>query len=294
MGNEAALKRDYRMPFEYFEDEEWRTLRRTQPGMEDPERYFQAHLRKPPGQPEKWLLNVKNQKLFERNGWFKPPYFHGDLLEDQYDEHDAFVLCPGPSLGEYDLSVFKDKLTIAVNSAGFKLKTMFWAAFESNYLTEVLINQNIPPDRVWIMTARVAVRWRDMYKKTDRCRRVYVPRFEERRNMPNRSPAVGAMGAITSAWWMGAKRIFVVGQDLSRPGKQPYIAGVPRGQTGSTHPFDDQIRAMKQFTLPDVQIFNASPHSKKVLPFEPIDREAVEEIAAASPAVVYPKHENQA
>lgn len=267
------MKKSYIMPYTYFRDNEWKLLEKTQPHNCDPENYFQAHLWQPPGQNEKWLLNQKNRKLLTKNGWFKPPYYHGDDLEDKHFGEDVLVICPGPSLQDFDLKRFNDTTSITVNSAGFKYHGTYWAVYESNYVNEVLVGKKIPQGRDYVMSARVAVRWRDINKRTNECNAIYIPRFEERRNMPCRTPGVGVMSALLSAWWIGAKRIFIVGQDLSRPDKKGYVSGVPSGQTGQTMPFDDQIKAMKQFTLPDVEIYNCSPHSADKLPFPFIEKE---------------------
>ena len=282
-----TASKTFEMPYKYFRDAMTREFEKSkQPEMADPDVFYRELMWQIPG-GEQHLLNQKNRSLFVKNGNFKPPYYSADGLLNLYEGQDAFVFCPGPSMDDLDLSVFSGKLTITANSAGFKVRPMYWAIFESNYMLW-LVEQAIPPGMSYIMTARCAVRWRDMFRKTSRTRHVFVPRFEELKTMPHRTPAVGAMGAIVSAWWMGAKRIFVIGQDLSRPGKKPYVSGVPHSKFGATNPFDEQIIAMQQVTLPDVEIFNVSPYSKDKLPFTPIDGSEVEKIAADSPKVDYP------
>jgi hypothetical protein len=275
------------MPYKYFRDAMTREFEKSkQPEMADPDVFYRELMWRVPGD-DAFLLNQKNRRLFKKNGKLRPPYYSADPLFNLYEGNDAFVFCPGPSMGDCNLDVFKGKLTVAANSAAFKQRPMFWAIFESNYM-HWLVEQKIPPGMVYIMTARCAIRWRDMFKMTKRSKAIFVPRFEEMKTMPHRTPAVGAMGAIVSAWWMGAKRIFVIGQDLSRPEKKPYVSGVPHSKFGATNSFDEQIIAMKQVTLPGVEIFNASPYSKDKLPFDPIEITEVEKIAADAQIIAYP------
>jgi hypothetical protein len=261
-------KSEFQMPYEYFRDQMTVTLEKTQPEMVDPDRCYEALMWQVPGD-DTYLLNQKNRSLFRKNGKFKPPYYSADVLENKHAGEDAFVFCPGPSMDMADLSRLRGRVTIAANSAGFKFPCKYWAIFESNYMIW-LVDQRIPKGRDFIMTARCAIRWRDMYKKGHMSRNVYVPRFEELKIMPHRTPAVGAMGAIISAWWMGVRRIFLIGMDLSRPKKKAYTSGVPYSKFGATNTFKEQIRAMSQFSLPDVEILNASPYSADILPFKSV------------------------
>lgn len=255
--------KDYRMPFEYFRDAETRLLERTQPDVVDSEAYFRRMLwRCPDGR--QFLLNNHNRKLIGRDGPFRPPYHYVDELKDKHAGEDAFVFCPGPSMALVDPAAFRGRLTLAVNSAGFRFEPRFWCIFESNYL-KWFMAQTVPPDRTYIMTARCAVRWRAA-GKTRRMRRCYVPQFEEARNMPNRTPAVTSMGALVTAWYLGCRRAWIVGLDLSRPNKKPYVEGVPHSKFGATNPFDDQVKALRQFKLPDFEVMNVSPHSREKLP----------------------------
>lgn len=280
-------KRSFQMPYKYFRDEMTRTLERTQPEMADPDHCYSELMWKVPG-GESYLLNQKNRRLFRKHGPLKPPHYTADVLENLYFGQDAFVFCPGPSMDMVDLDLFKNKLTIAANSAGFKFQCAYWAIFESNYLIW-FAEQKIPPSRRFIMTARCAIRWRYMYNKSSETA-VYIPRFEELKIMPHRTPAVGAMGAIVSAWWMGARRIFLVGMDLSRPKKKAYTSGVPYSAFGAKNPFTEQIIAMKQFCLPDVEIYNASPHSVDTLPFKTCTLDEFNSAALHSPDISYPSH----
>lgn len=277
-------RREYQMPYEYFRDDMTKILEKTQPDMVDPEACYQALLNPIPG-GERYLLNKKNRALFRKNGALKPPYHPIDLLEGAYEGHDAFVFCPGPSMDMVDPSLFKGRLTIAVNSAGFKFDPAYWAMFESNYMHWLVKQKRVPPERTYIMTARCAIRWRDMFKKTRLSKLIFVPRFEELRIMPHRTPAVGTMGALVSAWWLGAKRVFIIGMDLSRPKDQPYTKGVPYSSFGATNPFNYQIRALNQFALPKFEVFNGSPYSKSLVNFDHMPYEEIEKIAKEAPCL---------
>jgi hypothetical protein len=276
-------KQDFQMPYEYFRDDMTRTLEKSQPELVDPEACYQAFMRQVPD-GEKYLLNKKNIHLFRKNGPLKPPYYPIDDIEDAFLGQDAFVFCPGPSMDIVDTKSFEGKLTIAVNSAGFKFKPTFWAMFESNYMLWLVSQKTkpIPKGLDYIMTARCAIRWRDMFKKTKLSNKVYVPRFEELRTMPHRTPAVGTMGALVSAWWLGAKRVFIIGMDLSRPKDQPYTKGVPFSSFGASNPFDEQIRALRQFQLPDFEVINGSPYSKDAVPFTHVPYDEIQEIATSN------------
>jgi hypothetical protein len=286
-------KHDYKLPYKYFRDAHQRILERTQPELVPPMAMHKALMRSTPNGTQ-YLMNIKTHKLITKNGDFKPPYYSAEDLLDYYEGHDAFVFCPGPTMGEVDLSVFKGKLTLAANSAGFKFTEYdptFWVMFESNFLIEFnKWTDRMPRDRAFIMTARCAVRWRDMYKKTHLVKAVYVPRFEEMHTMPHRTPSVCTMGMIVSAWWMGAKRIWISGLDLSRPGGQPYVKGVPYGKDGATGPIKEQHKAMVQLQLPDVEIMNASPHTR-FLPFKQVSYEELMEAARAAPDIGPPPHD---
>lgn len=280
--------KEFRLPFKYFRDAETRLLEKKQPDVADPEAYYHRMLWKCPD-GRKFLLNNRNRELIRKHGSFKPPYHYIDRLKDFNKDGDAFIFCPGPSMSLVDPNKFKGKLTIAVNSAGFKINPMFWCIFESNYLKEVFMAniREIPKGRRYAMTARCAVRWRAA-GRTNLMSECYIPQFEEARNMPHRTPGVTSMGAITLAWYFGCTRIFLIGLDLSRPNKQPYIAGVPHSKFGATNPFKEQVLALKQVAFPGVDIYNASPHSSNKLPFIGVAPQLVEDAACDSDTVRLP------
>ena len=258
----------YRMPFEYWEDDHTKLLRKTKaPEFLDPEYYLKAHFHLDKNGKGPYFLNKAGRKLLDVHGPFCGNYHDGEELCNSYSE-DIYIVCPGPSLKDFNLKKLKNKFTIAVNSAGFLFKPTYWLMAESGYAKWLIEKKSCPIGVNIISTARVAVFLRkkeieSRKKKWD----VWVIRWEEEKVVPIRTPAVSISNALVTAWQMGSKRVFVLGLDLSRPGNQPYISGVPYTREGAENPFDDQIRALKQFQLPDFEIVNCSPYSKDILPF---------------------------
>lgn len=254
--------------------------------MADPENCFRLlSWRGPDGRS--YLINNANRAFMTRQGPFEPPY---RLIDDLYGSRageDAFIFCPGPSMAAADLDAFKDRLTIAVNSAGFAFRAYaptLWAIFESNYMLQVLRSQLIPKGRSFVFTPRVAIRWRGLgYTKKAPKATYWVARFEEEKLMPHRTPSVATMGAIATAYWLGCARVFMIGMDVSRPGGQPYVKGVPYGKDGATNPIEEQIPALIQVRYPGMEILNCSPHSREVLrsAFQPADLADAVEAARA-------------
>ena len=140
----------------------------------------------------------------------------------------------------------------------------------------------VPTGRTWIMTPRCAVRSRGI-GLTPKFKKVYVSSLEEEWIQPHRTPAISTMSSFFDAWWLGAKRVYVVGMDLSRPKQQAYVQGVPHSIEGSQNPFDEQLRALAQFSIPEFTVFNGSPHSQDKLPFNKISYKEIEQIAKDSP-----------
>lgn len=281
------IKRDFRMPFKHWRDRDTINFEKTQSEMVDPARCHKIlSWQGPDGRM--YLLNNKNRSYMSRQGPFHAPY---DLLENHENRHageTAFVICPGPSLDEYPRGTFDGCLTYAVNSAGFKLRARYWVAAESNWILWLLREaKKFPSDRDWIMSSRCAVRWRGL-GHTPRVKSVLVSRLEEEKIMPHRQPAVGLMAALFSAWWLGAERVYLIGADLSRPHGQSYTDGVPHSDFGAKNPFDEQVQAMQQFAIPGLDVFNASPHSRKLLPFQSVDAAEVMEAARLNAAVPEP------
>lgn len=278
------------MAYEYWEDAQTALFREKQPEIIDPQVGHEVQLWNCEGGP--FLLNNKNRERFRRGGPFKPPYYPASLIEDRYVGYDAFVFAPGPSMADVDLSIFKGKLTLVLNSGGFKFVDpaplpFFWCIFESEYMYWFRECREIPPSRVYLMSARCALPWREA-DRTSRMRAAFVPRWEEEKVIPPRAQAVCMFGALIGAWEMGCRRAFVVGMDQSKPGR-PYVEGVPYTPKGAANPFDDQIKSLRQFRLPDFEVFNASPHSQHFgFPFTKIDVREVEKIARDSPNVAYP------
>lgn len=280
----------YRMPFEYWDDEHTVLLRKERgPSSnhpekdarwaDDPEWYCRQHFRfdKDGGGP--YFLNRRTHALLQKHGPFDGRYKDCEELVDiGYDSAGVFIFCPGPSLEEVNVSMFRNTLNLAVNSAAFYLKDRaipgMWVLAESGYALW-LVKQSPEAwsalhEAVVLATARVATVLRAHEhsirefggKLMQRC---FVLRWEEAFVVPARTPAVTITNALVSAWQMGFKRAYVLGMDLSKPGGA-YAKGVPHTKEGARNPFDDQVKALRQFKLPDFEVFNGSPYSQKLLP----------------------------
>lgn len=276
-----AMKK-YRMPFEYWEDEHTALLRRERNNRwaDDREWYCQQHFHGHPMDGGPFFLNKKCHKLYRHRGPFKPPFRHGAELVDTYKGGDAYIVCPGPSLGLFDrLEDLESQLSLAVNSAGFAFRPWYWVMAESGYARWLVKD----PGEHWrrlqgmqlVCTARVAVVIRDKFWGQPFLGASYVVRWEEEFIVPPRTPAVSITNALVTAWEMGCRRAFLLGCDLSKEGGA-YADGVPHTAEGARNPFDDQIKALRQFQLPDFEVLNASPLSREALPnFTPINYEDI-------------------
>lgn len=254
----------YRQKFEYWDDDHTKLIRKTkEPEFVDPEYYTEAHIREDEKWPHRYFLNKRCWDLMKRHGPFSGHYKDCDNLAST--ERSAFIVCPGPSMRDVDFEALGSHFTIAVNSAGFAFESTYWCIAESGY-ARWLMDSRYPLDRTILATARVAVVLRAEEKrcKQQKFRVVYVLRWEEERVVPPRTPAVSITNALVTAWQMGCPKAYIIGLDLSKPGK-PYADGLPYTREGAKNLFDDQIRALKQFKLPDFQVINCSSHSANTL-----------------------------
>jgi len=269
----------HRMPFEYWEDEHWKILKKdTKKGEEflDPDYYVEAHWKWDVNGHGPYFLNRRCRRLLDRDGPFVGRYKNGNLLVDLCaPEAEAFIFAPGPSFAEIDTKPFEGLVTLAVNSAGFGMKPMFWVMAESSY-ADWLKKQWVrlkqsgkwDPYRAAVVTARVAIVLREFEKRQRSTifKELFVIRWEEGKVVPPRTPAVSLTNALVTAWQLGCKKAYMIGVDLSKEGGA-YSKGLPHTNEGAANPFDDQIKAMKQFQLPDFEVINCSPLSKDILPF---------------------------
>lgn len=259
----------FRMPFEYWEDDHTRLLRQTKSAdFLDPEYYVRAHFCYDESGNGPYFLNFRGRGFLKRDGPFKEPYCDGEKLVDKHKGQLALILCPGPSLAEFlelvpILQVIESSKVVvyAVNSAGFLVNPNYWVICESGYAKWGLANHFKAFQRkTFVATARVAIYFRRYKVKV---KQVYVVRWEEEFVVPPRTPAVSTTNALVTAWEAGAKEAFLVGCDLSKPGR-PYVAGVPYTEDGAKNPFDDQCKALAQFYLPDFSVKNGSFFSKDI------------------------------
>ena len=271
----------YRMPYETFEDEHTKVLRKTKPPeFLDPEYYVRAHFKKDSEGNGPFMLNSACRKMLDSQGPFKTPYLLAENeLIDIHKGKECFIVCPGPSLSTFAIpkppkkSTF-NAVTMAINSAGFAgINEMYWVICESGYMRWLLKGRRWQwQDRVFITTARCAVFMRRVKVNV---RKVFVSRWEEEFVVPPRTPAVSISNALCSAWEMGCTAAYLVGFDQSKPNGVPYMEGLPHTPKGAQNPYDDQLRAMKQFQLPDFKIYNGSKYSSKLLPFEYMSYEEI-------------------
>ena len=258
----------YRMPFQYWMDEHYLLLRKTKGRRwaDDPEYYMREHLYWTKDGSGPYFLNRRCRSLMDRLGPFSGKYQSHDTLCDRHVGETAYVFCPGPTMGMIDHALFDDRLTFSVNSAGFRVNSTYWVMAESGYALW-LLKQDFTHDRTFVATGRVASILRDFEnrKKRDLFGEVFVIRWMEEHVTPARTPAVSTTEALVTAWQMGCKKAVVFGLDLSKKGGA-YVKGVPHTSFGAKNPFDDQIRALKQFELPDFEVLNCSPLSQPNLP----------------------------
>ena len=138
----------------------------------------------------------------------------------------------------------------------------------------------IPSKKNFILSGRAAVLIRGEHIKVGPS---VVIRWEENKLVPILTPAVCTTNALVTAWQMGCKRAFLLGMDLSRPEDKPYVSGVPFTKAGATNSFRDQVKALRQFHCPDMEIYNGSPYSKEFsLPFKYMSYKDMESIALDS------------
>jgi len=270
----------HRMPFTHWEDDHTALLREERGPdsghkeadvrwADDPEWYCRQHFHEDRDGGGPYFLNRRCFALLRQDGPFSQHYKDADALDETAEGQDVYLFCPGPSLSDVPTDAFDNHTTMAVNSAGFRFNSTYWVMAESAYALWLMGDiQEYPLKRRILSTARVAVVLRSK-EKASRLRlfhRVYVARWEEEFVVPARVPAVSVFNALIGAWQMGASRCIVFGLDLSRPGGQAYVEGVKFTKEGATNPFDDQVKALSQFSLPGMEVINCSPHSRDLLP----------------------------
>lgn len=273
----------HRMPFEYWEDDHTALLRRTrEPRWADDREFYvrQFFHGRESGTERPYFLNRRGRVLYDRQGPFEGRYRSGEELVSSEVGRPAYIFCPGPSMAQLRLEDFRSKLTMAVNSAAFAMRdAQFWVMAESGYarwLLDTRDKERLRGAQV-ISTARVAINIRDHEVRTKRklVAACYIIRWEEEMVVPPRTPAVSITNALVTAWQMGCPEVYVIGLDLSKKGGA-YMPGVPFTKEGAKNPFRDQILALRQFELPGMEVFNASPLSWDALPnFTPIKVEDV-------------------
>lgn len=262
--------KQYRMPFEHWEDDHTALIRESKPPeFLDPEYYVRAHFH-PEGSDKPYFLNRRCRSLYDRRGAFTDHFVDGEKLVNKFTGRDCYLFCPGPSMAEFDTSKVRGNLVMAVNSAGFAINPTYWVMAESAYARWLIGSDGpgtIPHGRRLITTARVAVCLREYDPKGKIFHRIYVVRWEEEFVVPPRVPAVSVYNGLVSAWQMGCSRVFLIGLDLDKAAGA-YLEGVPHTEEGAKNPFHDQVKALQQFKMPGMQVYNGSPVSKDTLPFE--------------------------
>ncbi|UCG53536.1 MAG: hypothetical protein JSW58_08260 [Candidatus Latescibacterota bacterium] len=273
----------YRMPYQTFECAHTRVIRATKPKeFLDPEYYVRAHFKMASDGTGPFMLNAAARRALERDGPFRPPFYLAEKeLIDIYRGHEAFIFCPGTSLEGFDFPERPRRwrpncVVLAVNSAGFvkEVREMYWIISESGYMRWLLRGRRWQwENRAFVITGRCAIFMRKAKVKVNR---VYVSRWEEEFIVPPRTPAVTISNALVTAWEMGCTTAYVVGADQSYDNQgKAYAKGLPHTPKGATMGFEDQLRALVQFQLPDFKIYNGSPKSKESLPWEYLPYEEI-------------------
>lgn len=254
------------MPFEYWEDNYTKRIRRKRNNKDADDRegyFFSRCVHQKPGWPYKYHLPPPGVNMMKSQGPFLGKYRDCEGMCGIHEGRNAHIFCPGPSVEGLDFSKFFGKLTFSVNSAGFLFPTNYWVIAESSY-AKWFVKQEAPWGSVMLLTARAAVCFRQEEK--DLCRTLmawaWIIRWEEELIIPCRAPSgASVMNALVSAWQMGCPRAFIYGLDL---GKQngPYVSGVPHTREGERRSYDEQIRTLDQFSLPGFEVVNMSPVNK--------------------------------
>lgn len=275
----------YRMPFEHFEDKDTIRVkniiatttgkrRRRSVALMTPEKEYRSCMYTSKHSEERWLVPYSRDKRNRIDAYLARGYKTFDALGIEARGTSGYVLCPGPSIGSFDVqSVENLPAVFAVNSAGFVAKSATWCVIEATYskwLSETRRRLRLVRHRKFVMSARAAI-WSPRLD-------VYLSRFEERRNIPTRCSAPGLFAAVAAAWSVGCTRVYLIGVDLSKK-NGAYVDGVPYSAEGAESPFDDQLRAVPQMAFPGVEIINGSPVSRDSLPFTYASYEDIASIA---------------
>lgn len=213
--------------------------------------------------------------------WFTKP-LEPDMgeLKGKHAGETAYILAPGPSLNSTAAENFKNRLTLAINSAGFYVPSTYWVQAEAVY-TKWFIRQHIwslKKEEFQVLNQRDFCLNARSYHELLRFdtlfgRYRYVLRLEEIGLIPTRVEGTTLFHALGLAYWLGCPRAVFFGLDL---GKQAgaYASGLPHSPKGARRPFTRQIGAIKKTQLPDIEIFNCNPYSNDMgLPFKPISVE---------------------
>jgi hypothetical protein len=271
----------YKMPFEYWEDADYKLILKTK----DPRRavdrdFWQAgHTKYYPQFKYPLFVNDKEEELLINNIDRWKEYHNCEDLVDKHEGEPAYIFCPGPTMAKVDANRFKDRVTIAVNSAGYAFNPTYWLFAEAGYARWCFRwKQSWTPEqrKKPILTTTRASAFLSQHETVRGIQfdDVYVLRWDDEYIIPARCQAPSTMNALTTAWQMGCNPCYVIGLDLSKDAG-PYIEGVPFTRKGARNPFDDQIKCLSQFQAPGFRVVNGSPASKDSLPFEYMSYEEI-------------------
>lgn len=282
------------MPFEPWDDATTRRMQRQgNPAiMVDPKTHFHETLTKIRGrvfQVEELRLRrcLQKRKWESYLQWFSDDHF----MEDYYKGQDCFIVAPGPSLGDHKPELFKDKLTIFLNSAVYWGRGAYWATAEVRYLDAVFrepIFRQRMRNQVVVVSGRAFAFW---IERKALSRNVAIcSDAAERQIIPFRAPGPSMFLALAHAWLWGCKRVFVFGMDLGCVNRKRYCNEIPSVGKQLEGPYDDQIRGFKQLAFPGMELCNASPHSSAYdIAFYPVSVEYATKSLTDAPPNVYPE-----
>ena len=204
--------------------------------------------------------------------------------EDIYKDEDCFVCAPGPSFDLIPRELLKGKLTIAINSARFLMEPTYWSMLEAAYVRYLFSTgktyEKFLKDQKMFMSIATYLIWREQTDSLNvnlgELSTIVRVDVIERLMVPALIDVPSMISVLAQCWWMGCKRVFILGMDLSRPEGKFYAKGAPYSERGATNLFDPQILLCRQTSFPGMKIYNASPHSIHYnLAFEPISTEDV-------------------
>jgi hypothetical protein len=228
------------------------------------------------------LLGDVGESLIVNNLDRWKEYRDCEELVDRHKGEPAYIFCPGPTMNWTNPKRFVNKVTIAVNSAGYAFDPTYWLFAEASYSRRAVKwvrtwNRQMKKTLSLLVTARSsAFLCQEESLRGEKFNEVYVLRWDEENILPPYCPGASIMNALITAWQMGCNPCYVIGLDLCKKGGA-YIDGVPVTKEGKKSPFDRQLACLQKFSIPEFDVINGSPNSAEVLPFKYMSYEEINE-----------------